>query len=188
MKTLCIALLLILHPALSRACELALVIALDVSRSVDKYEYRLMRNGIGHAFLDDEVIDLIGWMLTIGRRPLKRSIPNQQLVLEVKHLRSARGRLSSAHVSAGERQRLAELFAQAEEHLEEALRERLRGSLVGALDAVGLKPAHIPEEVARTLIAEPSRLRPRTGHGTALVLDIAGFTQFAAGRAPGRRP
>lgn len=42
-----------------RACEVALVIALDVSRSVDKYEYWLMRDGIGAAFLDEEVAGLI---------------------------------------------------------------------------------------------------------------------------------
>ena len=43
-------------------CELALVVALDVSRSVDKAEYRLMRDGIASAFVDDEVMELIQWM------------------------------------------------------------------------------------------------------------------------------
>lgn len=57
-----IAAFLILCAPGARACELALVIALDVSRSVDKYEYVLMRNGIGAALLDDEVIGLIEWM------------------------------------------------------------------------------------------------------------------------------
>ncbi|MCP5080758.1 MAG: DUF1194 domain-containing protein [Alphaproteobacteria bacterium] len=60
-----LTLLLILAPLLARplaACELALVMALDVSRSVDKQEYRLMRNGIAHAFIDDEVIQLISWL------------------------------------------------------------------------------------------------------------------------------
>ena len=61
-KALVLSLLLILAPAGARACELALVIALDVSRSVDKYEYALMQNGIGQAFLDQDVVDLIGWM------------------------------------------------------------------------------------------------------------------------------
>ena len=42
------------------ACEVALVVALDVSRSVDRDEYNLMRNGVAHAFADDEVITLIG--------------------------------------------------------------------------------------------------------------------------------
>ena len=62
MKALVLSLLLALVPAGSRACELALVIALDVSRSVDKFEYVLMRNGIGQAFLDNEITDLIAWM------------------------------------------------------------------------------------------------------------------------------
>ena len=62
MKALVLSLLLALVPAGSRACELALVIALDVSRSVDKFEYVLMRDGIGQAFLDTEVTDLSAWM------------------------------------------------------------------------------------------------------------------------------
>ncbi len=44
------------------ACEVALVIALDVSRSVDRDEYALMRDGIASAFLDEEVRQLIEWM------------------------------------------------------------------------------------------------------------------------------
>lgn len=44
------------------ACEVALVVALDVSRSVDAREYQLMRDGIASAFVDDEVLELIEWM------------------------------------------------------------------------------------------------------------------------------
>lgn len=44
------------------ACEVALVVALDVSRSVDAREYELMRDGIASAFVDDEVLQLIEWM------------------------------------------------------------------------------------------------------------------------------
>ena len=62
MKALLLSLALALVPVGTRACEVALVIALDVSRSVDKFEYVLMRNGIGHAFLDNEITDLISWM------------------------------------------------------------------------------------------------------------------------------
>ena len=36
--------------------------ALDVSRSVDRDEYKLMRGGIGNAFLDDDIIELISWL------------------------------------------------------------------------------------------------------------------------------
>ena len=61
MRLLSIALTFLFAPA-AYACELALVVALDVSRSVDKYEYKLMRDGIGRAFLDKEVTQLIPWM------------------------------------------------------------------------------------------------------------------------------
>ncbi len=61
-KALVLSLFITLVPLGSRACEVALVVALDVSRSVDKFEYVLMRNGIGHAFLDDDIIRLISWM------------------------------------------------------------------------------------------------------------------------------
>ncbi len=44
------------------ACEVALVVALDVSRSVDREEYKLMRDGLASAFVDDEVMELISWM------------------------------------------------------------------------------------------------------------------------------
>ena len=61
MRNVLFALTLLFAPA-AKACELALVVALDVSRSVDKYEYRLMRDGISRAFLEEEVIQLISWM------------------------------------------------------------------------------------------------------------------------------
>ena len=60
--SLLVSSLLAVASAGARACEVALVIALDVSRSVDKYEYKLMRNGIGQAFLDIEVTDMISWL------------------------------------------------------------------------------------------------------------------------------
>lgn len=44
------------------ACELELVIAMDVSRSVDAYEFDLMRFGTADAFRDPEVVDLIRFM------------------------------------------------------------------------------------------------------------------------------
>ncbi len=62
MKAFVLTLISVLFAPAAYACELALVIALDVSRSVDKFEYKLMRDGIGQAFLDDEVVGLIRWM------------------------------------------------------------------------------------------------------------------------------
>ncbi len=49
-------------PGVLGACEVALVVALDVSRSVDKFEYRLMRDGIASAFLEEDVIEMISFL------------------------------------------------------------------------------------------------------------------------------
>ena len=46
----------------SSACEIELVIAMDVSRSVDQYEFDLMRNGTADAFSHPEIWDTIAWM------------------------------------------------------------------------------------------------------------------------------
>jgi hypothetical protein len=45
-------------PALAGDCRLALVLALDVSSSVDEREYRLQREGLASALLDEEVVRL----------------------------------------------------------------------------------------------------------------------------------
>ena len=93
-------------------------------------------------------LDLPGFLVTLGRRPLRRPLPIQQMVLQVKHLRSARGRLSAAHIRAGERSALRGVLTRAEKQLERELRQRLRPGLVETLDRVGLAPANPPEDVA----------------------------------------
>lgn len=46
---------LVLAPGAAKGCELALVLALDVSSSVDAAEYRLQQQGVAAALLDPEV-------------------------------------------------------------------------------------------------------------------------------------
>ena len=60
LKSFICGLFLGFHPAL--ACEIELVIAMDVSRSVDQYEFDLMRSGTANAFRHPEIIDMINWM------------------------------------------------------------------------------------------------------------------------------
>ena len=52
----------VLFSAWSDACEIELVIAMDVSRSVDQYEFDLMRHGTANAFSHPEIIEIIAWM------------------------------------------------------------------------------------------------------------------------------
>lgn len=44
---------------------------------------------------------------------------------------------------------------------------------------------YVPEAVARRLIDDPNALTPQERHAAILVMDIAGFTAYAASRAPG---
>ncbi len=43
-------------------CELELVLAIDVSRSVNPTEFRLLQKGTADAFRSDDVIEIIGWL------------------------------------------------------------------------------------------------------------------------------
>ena len=49
-------------PTQASACGLELVLAMDVSRSVEDSEYDLQMNGLATAFSDPEVIETINWI------------------------------------------------------------------------------------------------------------------------------
>ncbi len=68
----------------------------------------------------------------------------------------------------------AQVAAEAERETERRARERIR-------DTLG---RYVPEAIAQRLIDAPETLEPQVRHGTALILDIADFTHYAAGRDP----
>jgi Ca-activated chloride channel family protein len=75
------ALLLALLPSAASACETALVLAMDVSNSVDEGEYRLQVDGLADALADPDVIGAIldgGAALAV----LQWSGPDQQTVTQ----------------------------------------------------------------------------------------------------------
>jgi Ca-activated chloride channel homolog len=45
-----------------QSCEVELVLAMDVSRSVDPNEFNLIRHGTAEAFRNPEILELIDWM------------------------------------------------------------------------------------------------------------------------------
>lgn len=55
-------LILLVFPLPLRACEVALVLAMDVSRSVDAREWRLIKGGTARAFRSDDIIELVTWL------------------------------------------------------------------------------------------------------------------------------
>lgn len=103
---------------------------------------------------DIYTVDLVEWGLSLGRRPIKRPLPNQRTVLISKHLRSAASRLAAVALSDSHRQQLSQLLREATRWAEERLRDRLRPLLVQALDEVGLRPKNLPEKVARQKLIE----------------------------------
>ncbi|MFO0808187.1 MAG: hypothetical protein U0746_06155 [Gemmataceae bacterium] len=98
--------------------------------------------------------DLMEWAYSGFRRPLVRPLPNQPLVLAVKHLRSASDRLPAVRLAADVRRALADLLRKALHHTEERLRDCFRPQLSDALSGVGLRPHNFPERVARDKVVE----------------------------------
>lgn len=100
------------------------------------------------------VVDLWSWLRTLGRRPLKRALPNQREVLMSKHLRSATERLPKSNLPQELREQLSGLLRAAAKSAELQLRKRLRPLLNEALDRVELKPVNVPEAVSRKKLIE----------------------------------
>jgi hypothetical protein len=92
--------------------------------------------------------DLMTWLMSGGRRPIKRPLPSQRLVRITRHLRSAAQRLTQARLMDDERQHLFRLLQTALRRCEERLRNRFRPVLDDALHSVGLQASNAPERTA----------------------------------------
>jgi hypothetical protein len=103
---------------------------------------------------DISKIDLVRWLFSFGRRPIKRPLPNQRDVLASQHLHGAERRLASVRLPESQRKHLAALIRSAMEQVEARLREKFRPKIAGTLDAVGLEPRNPPEQAAQKKIVE----------------------------------
>jgi hypothetical protein len=103
---------------------------------------------------DIYALDPVEYVLSAGKRPIKRPLPSQRLVRVIKHLRSAAGRLTMARVSDADRQHLGRLLQSSLNKCEERLRDRLRPVLTDALQDVGLMPRNPPERTAFLKVIE----------------------------------
>lgn len=139
-------------------------------------------------------LEPMGWILSLGRRPLRHPLPHLREVTMSRHLRSAAGRLRRVRLSAEARGRLEGLLRVAVDRAEEALRERFRPWVDSTLEAIWVRPDNLPERVAyRKLVEEvldpiESRgftrlgdLRDAASRGNLKLQDLTGATELIRG-------
>ena len=101
-------------------------------------------------------VDLVKWVVSRGRRPLRRPLNSLREVMMAKHLTSSAARLVYVRLSGIERERLTALLQQAARLAEQQMRERMRPVIQQTLRDVQLIPANIPEQVAFDKLSEDS--------------------------------
>ncbi len=115
--------------------------------------------------------DLVEWVRSLFRRPIKRPLPEQRQVLLLKHLRSAFRRLRSVRLPEVDRQHLGHLFLAAVTRKEKELRERFRPRILAVLNQTGLVPANAAERVSRDKVVE-ELLDQVVDHGFSTLGDL----------------
>ena len=118
-----------------------------------KLLYDLQKVCIDHE-RDSYSVDLVKWIVSLGKTPIKRALPNQREVMMSKHLRSAAARLVSVRLSGYDRERMAVLLRHAADSAEHQMRTRLRPLVDESLQQVGLVPGSLPERVAYKKLIE----------------------------------
>lgn len=101
-------------------------------------------------------VDLVKWIVSRGKRPLRRPLTSLREVTMAKHLASAASRLVYVRLSGIERERLTQLLHNAARLAEEQMRARMRPALRQTLLDVELKPKSVPEQVAFDKLIEDS--------------------------------
>ena len=99
-------------------------------------------------------VDLIEWATSLGRRPVRRVLPDHREVLMVLHLRGAARHLAAARLPDEARGKLARLLKRAVHRAEIRLRDRFRPKIAGVLAATGFGPRDLPERVAVDKLTE----------------------------------
>ncbi len=101
-------------------------------------------------------VDLVKWIVSRGKRPLRRPLTSLREVMMAKHLASSASRLVSVRLSGLERERLTGLLQNAAHLAEEQMRHRMRPLLQQTLRDVQLLPTSVPEHVAFDKLTEDS--------------------------------
>ena len=101
-------------------------------------------------------VDLVKWIVSRGKRPLRRPLNSLREVMMAKHLASSASRLVYVRLSGAERERLAHLLHEAAGLAEQQMRQRMRSAVHDTIVDVGLHPQSVPEQVAFDKMVEES--------------------------------
>ncbi len=139
-------------------------------------------------------VDLLRWLTSFGKEPLRREAPMLREILVVKNLHAAKRRLAGAKLAADEHHRVVGIMKSAVERAEEQLRSRIHPHITSALDEVGLTAQNVPERVARQkLVSElldrlvehgflnTGVLRDSLSKGDLKLPDVAGWRELFLG-------
>ena len=99
-------------------------------------------------------LDLLGWVVSLGRRPLKNPLPHLREVSMSNHLRGAARRLAKVKLAKSDQLRLESLLRPAVHRAEAVLRDRFRPWIDATLKAEWVQPRNLPERVAYAKLVE----------------------------------
>lgn len=99
-------------------------------------------------------LDLVDWIRTFGRRPLRRPLPLMQDALTLRHLRTVQRRIPLARLNRDQQLRLQRLVEAVLPRIENRFRDRLRGIVTDIFDDVGFVPTNLLEEISRKKLTE----------------------------------
>jgi hypothetical protein len=102
-----------------------------------------------------KAVDVVGWALTRGRRPLVRPLPATREVRVARHLQEAVKNVDACTLpSSVEHERLTAAVHDMVERANTHVRVVMRPKIVAALDAVALHPRNLPEHVAQKKLVD----------------------------------
>ncbi|MBX9579312.1 MAG: hypothetical protein K2X87_03310, partial [Gemmataceae bacterium] len=139
-------------------------------------------------------LDLAGYLLHVGKRPLRRELTGQRFVRVPAHLRSAARRVPSARLTDADRQALNGLLRDGTDRAELQLRSKFRPVLTDALHDAGLRPGSLAEEAALKKTVEElldnisaagflgfGDVRDAIARGQMKLPDLAGAAEYVRG-------
>jgi hypothetical protein len=104
---------------------------------------------------EDQVVDVVTWLLSGRKRPIVRKLPATREVRIAKHLHAAVAKIAACGLSSREeREALAEVLHAMAGRADDNLRLTLRPKVEAALDEVGLHPYSLPERVAEKKLVD----------------------------------